>query len=103
MEAFFDREVKKLEFVTERAELRARGKRDKDSANQNAVKEEVCFVGNHDNHGQTNVPCSEHPISLQSKDALVSSEANAKKVIPSPNSPCPHICVHFYNTLPCCL
>ena len=55
MEAFFDREVKKLEFVTERAELRARGKRDKDSANQNAVKEE-------------------------SKDALVSSEANAKKM-----------------------
>ena len=42
MEAFFDREVKKLEFVTERAELRARAKRDKDSATQNAVKEEVC-------------------------------------------------------------
>ncbi|KAL5486545.1 hypothetical protein EMCRGX_G019042 [Ephydatia muelleri] len=55
MEAFFDREVKKLEFVTERAELRARAKRDKDSATQNAVKEE-------------------------SKDALVSSEANAKKM-----------------------
>ena len=44
LEAFFDREVKKLEFVTERAEMRARAKRDKDSTTQNIVKEEVCFL-----------------------------------------------------------
>lgn len=56
MEAFFEREVKKLEFVTERAEMRVKAKRDKDStANQNVAKEE-------------------------SKDTPVSLDAKAKKM-----------------------